>query len=335
MNESILVLSIVVLSFLLSFFFTKWWIRIAWRNKLLGKDMNKSKKPLVAESGGIAVVVSIIFSVLFYIFLKTYMLNSQTNIISILALLITVILAGFIGFIDDILGWKKGLKQWQKLLLTLPAALPLMVISAGQHIMSVPFIGSVDFGIIYPLILIPIAIIGTSNGYNILAGYNGLETSLGIVIFSFLGLVSISNGLIWLSVIALIIVASLAAFLIFNKFPSKVFPGDSLTYPLGVLIGCFAILGNMEKVALFMFIPFILEGILKLRSKLKAENFAKVNRDNSLDQPYNKIYSLTHLSIKLLKAIKPSNKVYETDVVSLIVGFQLLIAIILFLVYII
>ena len=335
MNEILLTLGIVLFSFLLTFSLTKWWIGVARLNRLLGKDMNKFNKPLVAEAGGIAVISSIVFSILFYIAMKVFVLNSESNLIGILALLVTLIIAGFIGFVDDILGWKKGLKQWQKLLMTLPAAFPLMVISAGQHIMNVPLIGAVDFGLIYPLILIPIAIMGTSNGYNILAGYNGLEAGLGIVIFSFLGLVAASNNAIWLSVIALIIVASLIAFLIFNKYPSKVFPGDSLTYSLGVLIGCFAILGNMEKIALFIFIPFIIEGILKLRSKLKAENFGIPKKDNSLSAPYSKTYSLTHFAINFLKYIKPSHKVYEKDVVSFIITLELIIAIILFFVYII
>jgi len=335
MNEPLIVILIVLMSFLLSFYFTKWWIKLAKLNGLVGKDMNKFNKPLVAEAGGIAVITAIIFSILFYIALKVFLINSESNMVSILALLITFILAGFIGFIDDILGWKKGLKQWQKLLMTLPAAFPLMVISAGQHAMSVPFIGSVDFGLIYPLILIPLAIMGTSNGYNILAGYNGLEAGLGIIIFSFLGIVAASINAIWLSVIALIIVFSLIAFLLFNKYPAKIFPGDSLTYPLGVLIGCFAILGNMEKIALFLFIPFLIEGVLKLRSKLKAENFGIPKKDNSLSAPYNKTYSLTHFAINTIKFLKPSKKVYEKDVVGFLIGLELLIAIVLFFVYII
>jgi len=335
MTEILLVVLIVLMSFLLSFYFTKWWIRLATMNGLVGKDMNKFKKPLVAEAGGIAVITAIVFSILFYIALKVFVLTSESNMIGILALLMTLILAGFIGFIDDILGWKKGLKQWQKLLMTLPAAFPLMVISAGQHSMNIPFIGEVGFGLIYPLILIPIAIMGTSNGYNILAGYNGLEAGLGIVIFSFLGIVAASNNAVWLSVIALIIVASLIAFLLFNRYPSKVFPGDSLTYPLGVLVGCFAILGNMEKIALFLFIPFIIEGVLKLRSKLEAENFGIPKKDDSLSAPYNKTYSLTHFAINTLKTLKPSKKVYEKEVVGFLIGFELLIAIILLVVYII
>jgi len=330
-SEIILAGLTLLISLVFTLILTQWWIRVAKDNKLLGKDMNKYDKPLVAEAGGIAVVSAIIFSLLFYIFLKTFVLKTDANVLNVSILIITLLLACFIGFIDDILGWKKGLKQWQKLFITLPIAIPLIVINAGHHTMSLPFFGVVDFGFIYPLILIPLAVVGTSNGYNILAGYNGLEASLGIVIFWAFGIISMITGQLWLALIAGIIVAALIGFLFYNKFPAKVFPGDSLTYSLGALVSCFAILGNIEKLALILFIPFIIEGFLKLRSKFKAENFGIPNKDNSLEEPYKKIYSLTHAAIKLLQKVKPSHKVYEQDVVWSLVIIEIVLALIVIL----
>jgi len=203
-----------------------------------------------------------------------------------------------------------------------------MVINAGQHVMSVPFIGAVDFGLFYPLVIVLVGVVGATNGYNLLAGYNGLEAGLGAIIFMALGIISMVTGQLWLALIAGIIVLALFAFLIFNKIPAKIFPGDSLTYSLGALLACFAILGNIERAAIILFIPFIIEGILKARSKFKAENFGKVNKDNSIDMPYQKIYSLTHLSIVVLKKIKPSRKVYERDVVLSLCLVEIIFAII-------
>jgi len=73
-----------------------------------------------------------------------------------------------------------------------------------------------------------------------------------------------------------------------------------------------------------LFIPFIIEGILKARSKFKAENFGIPQKDGSLEPPYKQTYSLTHLTLKLLKKIKPSKKVYETDVTISLFVFQLI-----------
>lgn len=328
MNYEILIVVLhFIVAFLLCFGLTKWWIKVAKKNELEGRDMNKYNKPLVAESGGIAVVVSIVLTTMLYVFFKTFVLKTEIHVIETLSLIITLLLASFIGFIDDILGWKKGIKGWIKILMTVPIAIPLMVINAGQHMMSVPFIGNVDFGLFYPLLIVLFAVVGATNGVNLLAGYNGLEASLGAIIFVALGIISLLTGQLWLALIAGIIILALLAFFIFNKFPAKIFPGDSLTYSIGALIACFAILGNMERLALLMFIPFIIEGILKARSKFKAENFGKVNKDNSLEPPYKKTYSLTHVTLKLLKKIKPSKKVYEQDVVWFLAIIEIILAV--------
>jgi UDP-N-acetylglucosamine--dolichyl-phosphate N-acetylglucosaminephosphotransferase len=119
----------------------------------------------------------------------------------------------------------------------------------------------------------------------------------------------------------------LIGFYIFNKYPSEIFPGDTLTYSVGALIACIAILGNVEKIAIFFYIPYIIETILKSRGKLKKESFAKLNDDGSLEMPYDKIYGLEHAAIYILKKIKPSKKVYEKEIVYLINAFQILIVI--------
>jgi len=52
-----------------------------------------------------------------------------------------------------------------------------------------------------------------------------------------------------------------------------------MTYSIGALIASMAILGNFEKIAVFVFIPYILETVLKLRGRLKKYSFAKVRED--------------------------------------------------------
>ena len=84
--------------------------------------------------------------------------------------------------------------------------------------------------------------------------------------------------------------------------------------------------------SLFLFIPYILEALLKIRGGVKnIHNFGIPKEDKSLEMPYKKIYSLTHLSIFMLKKIK--KKVYEKDVVHLIWGFQIILILIGFLLF--
>lgn len=289
--------------------------------------MNKYKKKLVPESGGLVVIISIIISIFIYIFFKTFILKTDSHLIEVFALSITLLLACFVGFIDDILGWKKGIPGWKRILITIPIAIPLMIINAGNSTMNLPFFGTIDFGLLFPLIIIPLGLIGATNGFNLLAGYNGLETGLGIIIISVLSFIAFINNQYWLTLIGGIIVISLIIFYCFNQFPAKIFPGDSLTFGIGASIACFAILGNMEKIALILFIPFIIEGILKTRSKFKADNFGRPRKDGSLRAPYRKNYSLTHITLKCLKKIKPSHRVYEKNVTYSLIILEIIIAI--------
>lgn len=324
-----------LVSFIFTIFFIPKWIKKAKEFGLVGKDMNKYEKPEVAEAGGIVVIFGLLAGIMFYIFLDTFFLKTGANEGLIFAVLLTILLAGFLGFIDDVLGWKKGLKRWQKPLLTIPMAIPLMVINAGQSAMNIPLIGTVDFGIIYPLVIVPIGIVGAANGFNMLAGYNGLEAGMGTIALGALGTISFLKGDVWLTVIAFSAVASLMAFLIFNWCPAKIFPGDSLTYGIGALIAVVAILGNMEKIGLILFIPFIIDAVWSLLPEAKGapkrEAFGRPNRDDSLELPYQKMYGLEHFGLWFVKKVK--KKAYERDVTLFFIGLELLLVLLVWVMY--
>ena len=330
MVEILLLLATIFVSFFCTLFVIPFWIRKARQENLVGKDMHKQNKNEVAEGGGVGVMFGFSIGVLLYLAINTFYFQRSEFLVSIFAILTTLFIATMLGSIDDLLGWKKGLSKSMRIVMMLFAAIPLMVINAGESILL-----GIDFGLVFPLFLIPLGIVGAATTFNFLAGYNGLEASQGILILSALSVVTFLTGNSWLSVIALCMVAALTAFYIFNKYPAKIFPGDTLTYPVGALIAVIAILGNIEKIAIFFFIPYILETILKLKGWLRKESFAKLNKDGSLELPYTKMYGLEHLAIKILKKIKPSKKVYETDVVYLINGFQIIIILIGFWIFVI
>lgn len=322
----ILLILIILMSFLSTLLIMPIWIKKAKQIGLIWEDMNKlPREKNVAGSGGIIVLLGAILGIFLYIALQTFYFGSIDGVlINIFAIICSMLLVGGIGFIDDLFGWKRGgLSIRSRIILVLFSAIPLMVINAGEST-----IFGINLGIIYPLVIIPLGILGATTTYNFLAGFNGLESSQGIIILSALAFVTYITGNSWLSVIALCVVASLLAFYIFNKNPAKVFPGDVLTYSIGILIAIIAIMGNIEKITLFFFMPYILEMILKSRGKLKKHSFGTPNTDGSLEMPYDKIYGLEHLAIKILKKIKPSKKAYESEVVWLINGFQILIILI-------
>ena len=217
----------------------------------------------------------------------------------IFAAMISLLIITLIGFLDDLVIDKNkessaGLRQWQKPILTLTAAIPLMAINAGTTEIALPLLGTIDIGIIYPLILIPIGVIGASNMVNMLAGFNGLEAGMGIVYVGMLGLYAYVNDRYIAALIALVTLGALIAFYFYNKFPAKILAGDSLTYFLGGVIAVIAILGNIERAAIIASIPFFIEFILKARSKFQAKSYG-YNVNGKIKSYHDKIYSLPHL----------------------------------------
>ncbi len=92
---------------------------------------------------------------------------------------------------------------------------------------------------------------------------------------------------------ALALFFSLLAFLLYNWNPAKILPGDSLTYLLGAGLAAIAILGNIEKAALIISIPFFAELFLKLRCKLNAKSYGYCE-GGTIHSYYKEIYSLPH-----------------------------------------
>ncbi|MFH1238437.1 MAG: glycosyl transferase family 4 [archaeon] len=324
-----LLLISVLISFSLSVMILPIWIRKCKKIGLLWEDMNKFGHPKnVASSGGLCVVMGFVLGVLFYVALKTFIFGGTVKALEIFSLLSVILILGIVGLTDDLLGWKhNGLSSHLRVILALVASIPLVVINAGTHLMNLPFVGAIDFGILYPLILIPLGIAGATTTYNFLAGFNGLEAGQGILILSFLSYVAFVTGSPWLAIIGLCMVASLMGFYIYNKFPAKVFPGDIMTYAIGALIAGMAILGNFEKVAIVVFIPYFFEIILKLRGGLKKHSFGIPDKDGYLKMPYNKIYGLEHLAIKILNKF---GRATEKKVSYLIHAFQILFILIAF-----
>ncbi len=294
--------TIPIFTFALTYYLTKWWIPIGKKLGFVGRDINKYDKPEVTEIGGFFALISISISTLIYIAFKTYIIGSVSNIVEIFVIETVVSLALIIGLFDDILGWKVGIKHWKRVLLTFLLALPLMVTASGVSKITLPFIGTVDVGILYPLLLVPIGIVGASNAFNMIAGYNGLETSMALILFSFLAIKSFYIGAYYITFVSLIVISSLLAFLLFNKYPAKVFPGNSFTYGIGALYGSLIILGNMEKFGVITYTLYFIELLLFLRGLkdgIYKENFGIPDKNNCLKEPYKKVYSITHLAIKL------------------------------------
>ncbi len=286
----------MIIAFVSSFLLSNWLKSYFKKAGLVGLDVHKKNKPKLPTSGGIPVFFGFYVAAMLYIFLRTYIYGEFNFLLEILASILSIALVTFVGFLDDVNsaeGKRTGLKQWQKPLMTIWAALPLMALRLGTPKMMLPFIGNINLSFIYPLFIIPIAFMGASNMVNLLGGFNGLESGMAIIYLTSLSLYTYFYSNLAAKIIAFGALGAISGFFLFNKFPSKFLPGDSITYFLGATLATIAIVGNVEKAAIIISIPFIIEGLLKLRGRFKKPTIGilkngKIHRQDG-------IYSLPHI----------------------------------------
>lgn len=300
------------ISFASTYFSMPYFIRFMVAAGIVGRDVMKPGRPRVADMGGPGVVFGLIAGVFFYIGVETFLFGGLSELIYILAAICTILIITLIGIFDVLTGLmkereglglferlkRKGIPDWVYYLAPIPAAIPLMAVNAGVSSMAFPLLGRVELGLVYPLVLIPIAILCCSNATNFLAGFNGLEAGMGSVLHTSLGLYAFLNREYAAAAISLAFASSLLAFLRYNWYPARVFPGD-LNYTIGAAAASVAIIGNMERFAVLCFTPWILEALLKLRSRFKAESFGIPQEDGTLKPAQEGIYSLTHIVMRL------------------------------------
>ncbi|MBI4406329.1 hypothetical protein HY571_00245 [Candidatus Micrarchaeota archaeon] len=323
-----------------------YFVRFFNRIGIVGTDQQKPQHPIVPQAGGIPVFFAFLLGAMLFVGINTFLNGTQLNLLFIFAALLSTSVIAMVGFFDDLnirsqkvaissdaIDYRVGLKQWQKPLLTLVAAVPLVAVNAGESSALLPLIGVVDFGILFPLVIIPIAVICVSNATNMLAGVNGLEAGTTSVALTAIGLFLLQAGRTEGAIIALCAAGALLAFLKFNWFPAKMLPGDSLTYFAGAAIVSAIIIGNAEKLGILLFIPWIVEAFLKLRGRFKVRSYGDLQRDGTLKAPYQKIYSLTHFAMKLPPYLGMKKGFTEKQVAYLLIGTEVVIAISVLLFY--
>ncbi len=152
---------------------------------------------------------------------------------------------GIIGMVDDLQKLRhhanEGLTASQKFLLQLAAAIAFTVLMRGQGYLTanlfIPF-----FNVIIPLpwvvymVFAAFVMVGTVNAVNLTDGVDGLATGVTIPVALFYMAVSAWFGRNDLAILAAALVGGLAAFLIYNFHPAKVFMGDTGSLFLGGMV---------------------------------------------------------------------------------------------------
>jgi UDP-N-acetylglucosamine--dolichyl-phosphate N-acetylglucosaminephosphotransferase len=210
-------------------------------------------------------------------------------------------LTAFIGFADDIyeLRWRI------KVLTPLLGGVPLAVMRLGRETISTPF-GVLDFaafgtlGVVLFAVIILFAVTASANGINMFAGLNGQEAGSALIMsFALLFLAFRLEKAIGY-IILIPFIGALIAFLYFNWYPSRVFPGDVGTLGMGAVIACVAVLAGLERAAVIMFIPYFINAVLFFIGKLKRKAPPReglMNPDGTLPAP--SIWSLRSVILRI------------------------------------
>ena len=262
-------------------------IRAANRRKaLLVRDMHKKSNLMVSTLGGIIILAGFCAGML-------YLVAFGRELVIYLAAFSSILIVSLLGLLDDVL----DLPQSIRVVLPVFAAAPLVAIRAGVSTMAIPLVGVVDFGIFFQLLIIPLGVTGAANAINMVAGLNGLEAGMSSLMTATFLLISLKLGVPITVAISAVILGALLGLLFFNWAPAKILPGNSGSYFAGTALAAIAIIGNMEKAALIMILPYLIELILKARTKFQAESFGKLMKDGTIEAP--RIDSLTHLVMRM------------------------------------
>jgi UDP-N-acetylglucosamine--dolichyl-phosphate N-acetylglucosaminephosphotransferase len=297
-----------IASFVTTFLVVPWLIRNLKNTSAVGRDFNKPGAPRIPEMGGLAVVIG------FYVGVNVLTIWGENNLSSSIFYLslLAVLGAAVTGIMDDLFSLRQRVKAFLPFIFAIPLG-SLMVDTSNTVLLGI------DFGILM-LFIAPFGITSAANAANMLEGFNGLGAGMGIIITSSMIVLSLILGRTEGLFLLLPLLGALIAFLWFNKYPAKIFPGDSMTLFVGATIACAAIISNLKSFGAILFIPMIVEFFLKLRGHFKGENYGTLNGEGNLSYE-GKIESLAHLVMR-------RRKVNEKQIVYIFWAVEILVAVV-------
>ncbi|MCL5876489.1 MAG: hypothetical protein M1540_01595 [Candidatus Bathyarchaeota archaeon] len=232
-------------------------------------DQHKVGRPLVPNGLG---VFYVLFSTV-YLFLVYFLQQSShpEPVSAAFTLAACVLFGGFMGMMDDWIDLKWRYKAFMPLI----AALPLIYFAQftqARTTITLPFVGMIDFGVLYFYLIIPLIVMIVTNTVNQLGGLNGLESLCpaiviaGLMVFSPNWLLMVGPLLFWL------VLATL-------NLSGKIFVGNTGSFAIGMTIAAFAILSDMKVNLIISIIPFIFNSSIILLSVFFTRKKASVSFD--------------------------------------------------------
>ncbi|OED32755.1 phospho-N-acetylmuramoyl-pentapeptide-transferase [Planococcus maritimus] len=234
------------------------------------------KKTGTPTMGGLVFLISIIVTVLL---VAAFNGELTTPVVILLMVLFGY---GLIGFLDDfikvVLKRNLGLTSLQKLLAQIViAVLSFFLLRANgfDTALGIPFTeASIELGWVYVLFIV-FWLVGFSNAVNLTDGLDGLVAGTASIAFIAFGILAIVQEETGIALFTFAVAGGLIGFLVFNKYPAKVFMGDTGSLALGGALAMVSILLKQELLLLLIGLVFVIEtasvilqvGSFKLRKK--------------------------------------------------------------------
>ncbi|MGL5043156.1 MAG: phospho-N-acetylmuramoyl-pentapeptide-transferase [Culicoidibacterales bacterium] len=178
---------------------------------------------------------------------------------------VALLMYASIGFIDDflkvVMKRNLGLTSWQKLFLQVIMVFVLFVVFRSHFAdstinllifqLKVPMLFYILFAIVW--------FVGFSNATNVTDGLDGLLTTCAAIVFFVFGVIAMLKNSGGTAVFCFIGLGAMIGFFVFNRFPAKVFMGDTGSLALGALFAAISIELELEFILLLVGIVFVVE----------------------------------------------------------------------------
>jgi len=220
-------------------------------------DVHKLTRTVVAKSGGVALMVSLALGTT---------LGRSLGVVGdpVLPHLLAALVAGAIGFVDDLV----RLGVWPKLVLFAIPSLPVLAYGAYCPRPYVPPVGHLRLTVVYP-ILVVLAYDVLANAFNMSDTHNGIVPTVFLVYCaSVLAAVALPGpepleGFYPLLALASAVVLGYAPL---NTYPAKMLNGNAGSHLIGALVASLAVASRREYLSLMLLVPQILNGFLLISS---------------------------------------------------------------------
>jgi phospho-N-acetylmuramoyl-pentapeptide-transferase len=170
---------------------------------------------------------------------------------------------GVIGFIDDTINLfgknaAAGLRAPVKFAMITALGVALgwfFAVKLGWTSVMVPYMGSVNVGVVGMIALFAFAVVATGNAVNISDGMDGLAGGLTMLAYGSYGIIALLQEQWFLAAFCFIVLGALLSYIWFNVYPARFMMGDTGSFALGAGLGVVAMMTNS-----FLLLPII--GIL-------------------------------------------------------------------------